>query len=146
LRDDSRAHAPEADGPLSKVLEARRRGVSGFQGFAGVAAIVLERAMLIGLTNVCQVAYPRPVVRAEYSPRRIGADLHKRPGVDLPIDLLKVRWQVFLGVAQDIDDGLAIGERQRRPVARLPFLSRQDLPHPLVDWILRGRRERVERL
>src|SRR5262245_55499235 len=63
----------------------------------------------------------------------------------LSTDNLKVRGKVFLGVLQDLDDRLTIGERQRRTVARAALVAGQHRPHPPVDRIFRRRRQRVER-
>src|SRR6185503_18270632 len=41
----------------------------------------------------------------------------------LPGHVLKVSRKVLLGVSQDVDDGLAVRQRKRRPVARVPLLS-----------------------
>src|SRR5262245_17729259 len=57
----------------------------------------------------------------------------------LSTDTLEVRGKVSLGVLEDLDDRLPIGERKCRAVARAAVVAGQHRPHPPVDRILRRR-------
>jgi hypothetical protein len=49
-----------------------------------------------------------------------------------------------LGVAQDLDDRLSFGPRQRPLIARVAFVSRQHSPEAFVDRIFRAWWQGVE--
>src|SRR5258705_10752494 len=58
---------------------------------------------------------------------------------------LKIRREFLLGIPEDVDDRLAVRERESGPIPRVLLLAGEDVPQALVDRRLRGRRQRVER-